>query len=49
MFAHTYDEQTMDERRELTYRRINAIIEKEFLTLADVSVIDFKHEPLFRN
>lgn len=29
----------MDERRELGVRRINTIIEKEFVSLADVSAI----------
>lgn len=38
MFAHTYEQQTMEERREIAVRRINTIIEKEFVTLADVSL-----------
>lgn len=29
----------MDERRELGVRRINTIIQKEFVTLADVSAV----------
>lgn len=39
MFAHTYDHQTMDEQREIAVRRINTIIDKEFVTLADVSLV----------
>lgn len=39
LFAHTYEQQTMDEKRELTFRRINAVIEKEFVSLADVCSI----------
>lgn len=37
LFARTHDEQTLDQTREITVRRINQIIEKEFVSLADVS------------
>lgn len=36
LFAHSYDEKTLDEERELAVRRINVIIEREFVSLADV-------------
>lgn len=39
LFAHTYEQQTMDEKRELTVRRINTVIDQQFLTLADVCFI----------
>lgn len=38
LFAHSYEQQSLDELRELTVRRIYNIFEKEFVTLADVSV-----------
>lgn len=37
LFAHSYEEKTLDEERELAVRRINLVIEREFISLADVS------------
>ena len=39
LFAHTYEQQTMEEKREIGVRRINALIEKQFIPLADVSLV----------
>lgn len=39
LFAHTYEEQSLDEIRELTVRRIYDIFEKEFVVFADVRTI----------
>ncbi|XP_055298156.1 peroxisomal acyl-coenzyme A oxidase 3 isoform X2 [Sitodiplosis mosellana] len=35
LFARGYEEQTLDQNREITVRRINKVIEKEFISLAD--------------
>lgn len=40
MFAHSYDERTLDEERERTVQIINKIIEREFVSLADVRSFD---------
>lgn len=40
LFAHSYEEQTLDQTRELVVRRMNQIIEKEFVSLADVGLIN---------
>lgn len=48
LFAPTYEPQTLDEVRELAVRRIYNIFEKEFVTLADVSVSIIKCVPIRR-
>lgn len=42
LFARSHEEQTIDQYRELTVRRINKVIEKEFVSLADVSIAQSK-------
>lgn len=43
IFSHSYEEQTLDEYRELTVERQNMLLERNFLTLADVSCFFKKH------
>lgn len=42
LFARSYEESTLDEKREITVRRINKIIEREFVSLADVNKPDYQ-------
>lgn len=40
LFARSHEEQTLDQEREVTVQRINRIIDREFVSLADVSVFN---------
>lgn len=37
LFAHSYEEQSLDKTRELAVRRIKEIVAKEFVSASDVS------------
>lgn len=45
LFARSHEELTLDQRREITVRRINEIIKEDFVSLADVSELELEISP----
>lgn len=38
LFAHSYEEKSLDEQRKIAVQRMNKILDREFVSLADVII-----------